>query len=224
MHARVIAYVQFQRFNHVEDIPSWYFSRRKALRVRLVRQSASDPSVFFVYHTPLLRRVLLQDTLPPLAQYDAPNLLAVRPFGVQVDESAHEWVYSNFVSSQRYMTIQLLHRLNTPDVDGERAVATCNMALRRPPFRRDFAQEIIANGYGECIPESMDKYDDGTNASVALLAKHLHKLDVSQKHAQVMQYGIWKDWQDEKLSSRVVSAGRRATVRGLQKLVDKITT
>lgn len=32
----------------------------------------------------------------------------------------------------------------------------------QPPFRRDFVQEIVANGYGECIPESMSKYDDGT--------------------------------------------------------------
>lgn len=32
----------------------------------------------------------------------------------------------------------------------------------QPPFRRDFAQEIVANGYGECIPEFMNKYDDGT--------------------------------------------------------------
>lgn len=147
---------QFQRFNRVEDIPSWYFSRRKALRVRLVRQSASDPSIFLVYHTPLLRRVVLQDTLPPLVLHDAadaPHLLAVRPFGVQVDESAQEWLYSNFVSSQRYMTIHLLHRcahelesvvtwvgvaadaaycrLSIPDAEGESTVATCNMSLRR---------------------------------------------------------------------------------------------
>lgn len=110
--ACVLACAQFQRFDRVEIIPSWYFSRRKALRVRLVRQSASDPSVFFVYHTPLLRRVLLQDTLPPLVGHEAPDsqLLAVRPFGVQVDESAHEWVHANFVSSQRYMTVQLLRR------------------------------------------------------------------------------------------------------------------
>lgn len=59
--------------------------------------------------------------------------------------------------------------------------------------------------------------------SLAPLVKRLQQLDASQKHAQVMQYGIWKDWQEETLSSRVMSAGKRVTARGFQKLVDKIT-
>lgn len=55
------------------------------------------------------------------------------------------------------------------------------------------------------------------------LIKRLQQLEATQKHAQVMQYGIWKDWQDEKLSNRVVSAGKRVTARGFQKLYNKIT-
>lgn len=105
--------LQFQRFSRVDDIPPWYFSCQKKLRVRMIRQCEEDPSVFYVYHTPLLRRLVLQDTLPPTDQlYSSAttNLLAVRPFGIQVDESSQEWIWSNFVSSHRYMTLQLLHR------------------------------------------------------------------------------------------------------------------
>lgn len=97
----------------VDDIPLGHFLRRKKLRVRLVRMSTEDPSVFFVYHTPFARRVFLKDTLPTDTLASAQNkstLLAVRPFGVQVDESAEEWVWANFVSSHRYMTVELLHR------------------------------------------------------------------------------------------------------------------
>ncbi|GAB9467770.1 hypothetical protein Gpo141_00005105 [Globisporangium polare] len=217
----------FQRFNRIDDIPPWCFSRHKKLRVRMMRQCDDDPSVFYVYHTPFLRRFLLQDALPPnellFSSSATRNLLAVRPFGVQVDESSHEWILSNYVSSHRYMTIHLLHRLSIAGIDGNSTVATCNMSLRRPPFRRDFAQEIVANGYGECIPESMSKYDDGTGQSLVPLAKRLQQLEASQRHAQVMQYGIWENWQEEKLSSRVVSAGKRVTARGFQKLIDKIT-
>ncbi|RLN50496.1 hypothetical protein BBJ28_00019676 [Nothophytophthora sp. Chile5] len=85
-----------------------------SLRVRMIRQSQQDPSVFFVYHTPFLRRAILQDVLPKSSLAgqgaNANELLAVRPFGVRVDESAQEWVWANFVSSNRYLTIQLLQR------------------------------------------------------------------------------------------------------------------
>ncbi|KAF1317764.1 hypothetical protein FI667_g14549, partial [Globisporangium splendens] len=156
----------FQRFSKVDEIPSWYFSQHKKLCVRMIRQCEDDPSIFYVYHTPFLRRTLLQDTLPR-------DLLFPK------------------------------------DV----------IAL---PFTRDFANEIVANGYGECIPESLSKYDDGTEQSLEPLIKRLKQLEATQKHAQVMQYGIWKDWQEEKLSERVVSAGKRVTARGLQKLYNKI--
>lgn len=80
----------------------------------MMRQCAEDPSIFYVYHTPFLRRFVLQDTLPPnellFSSSSTKNLLAVRPFGVQVDESSHEWILSNYVSPHRYMTIHLLHR------------------------------------------------------------------------------------------------------------------
>jgi hypothetical protein len=106
---------QLHRFNSVDDIPLGHFLRRKKLRVRLIRQSKDDPSVFYVYHTPFVRRVLLKDTLPSdtsalVGREQPKTLLAVRPFGVQVDESAEEWIWANFVSPHHDMTIQLLHR------------------------------------------------------------------------------------------------------------------
>lgn len=54
------------------------------------------------------------------------------------------------------------------------------------------------------------------------LKARLDKLETCQRHAQVMQYGIWKDWQDADLSTRVVSAGKRATAKGLQKIMTSI--
>lgn len=98
----------------MDDIPLGDYLRRKKLRVRMIRQSQDDPSVFYVYHAPFARRVLLRDTLPrslrAISLDRRGGLLAVRPFGIQVDESAQEWVWSNLVSPHRYMTIQLLHR------------------------------------------------------------------------------------------------------------------
>jgi hypothetical protein len=61
-----------------------------------------------------------------------------------------------------------------------------------------------------------------SDTSVSSLAQRLKKLETAQKHAQVMQHGIWKDWQEEKLSDRVLSAGKRATSKGFKKLVDSI--
>ncbi|KAL3670144.1 hypothetical protein V7S43_004459 [Phytophthora oleae] len=213
------------RINKVEEIPLWQFARRKRLRVRMIRQSRADPSIFYVYHTPFLRRTVLRDELPQSLtvgigeKKKASDLLAVRPFGVQVDESSEEWVWSNFVSSHRYMTIELLQRVN---VKGSESVATCNIALRRPPLGGDFAQELVSHGNAECIPENLENYDNGADTAISSLARRLKKLEASQKHAQVMQYGIWKDWQEEKLSDRVLSASKRATTNGFKKLVDSI--
>ncbi|KAL4128904.1 hypothetical protein PRIC2_007884 [Phytophthora ramorum] len=214
------------RVNSVEEIPLWQFARRKKLRVRMVRQSRRDPSVFYVYHTPFVRRTVLQDVLPPSSvlgvttQKKKENeLLAIRLFGVQIDESSEEWVWSNFVSSHRFMTVQLLQRIN---MEGGESVATCNAALKRPPFGGDFAQELVSHGYAECIPEILENYDNGSETAILSLAQRLKKLEAAQKYAQVMQYGIWKDWQDEKLSERMLSAGKRATTKGFKKLVDSI--
>ncbi|RLN31298.1 hypothetical protein BBI17_002256 [Phytophthora kernoviae] len=109
---------------------------------------------------------LLQDVLPQNSvgelvgsKKKGSELLAIRPFGVQVDESSEEWVWSNFVSSHRYMTIQLLQRIN---VEGNESVATCNISLRRPPFGGDFAQELVSYGCAECIPEILENYDNGS--------------------------------------------------------------
>lgn len=95
----------------MNDIPSWYFTQHKKLRVRLLRQSTQDPSVFYVYHTPFWRRAVLQDSMPKDELFtDESRLIAVRVFGVQVDKCSQEWIWANFVSSHRYMTVQLLHR------------------------------------------------------------------------------------------------------------------
>uniref|UniRef100_M4BZG2 Uncharacterized protein n=1 Tax=Hyaloperonospora arabidopsidis (strain Emoy2) TaxID=559515 RepID=M4BZG2_HYAAE len=80
------------RFTHVDDIPLWQFARRKKLRVRMIRQSRQHPSVMYVYHTPLLRRTVLQDVLPSSLQNEVngrkkkeeekkSDLIAIRPFG-----------------------------------------------------------------------------------------------------------------------------------------------
>ncbi|KAF4044287.1 hypothetical protein GN244_ATG03376 [Phytophthora infestans] len=210
------------RVNKVEDIPLWQFARRKKLRVRLIRQSRQDPSIFYVYHTPFFRRVVLQDVLPQslavsVSGKKESDLLAVRLFGVQVDETSEEWVWFNFVSSHRYLTIQLLQRIS---VEGSERVATCNIALRRWPLGKDFAHELVSHGYAECIPENLENYDNGSESGISYLAQRLKKLETAQKHAQVMQYGVWKDWHEEKLSDRVLSAGKRATTKGLKKIID----
>ncbi|POM62977.1 hypothetical protein PHPALM_27804 [Phytophthora palmivora] len=151
------------RVNNVEEIPLWQFARRKKLRVRMIRQSRQDPSVFYVYHTPFVRRTVLQDVLPQSLTVGGntkkKDLLAIRPFGVQVDESSEEWVWSNFVSSHRYMTIQLLQRIS---VEGSESVATCNIALRKLPLGGDFAQELVSHGFAECISENLENYDNGS--------------------------------------------------------------
>ncbi|DAZ96550.1 TPA: hypothetical protein N0F65_011227 [Lagenidium giganteum] len=213
----------FQRFNHVDEIPSWYFAQNKKLRARIIRQCEHDPSIFYVYHTPFPRRWLLNDTLPRdlYTPEGGSHTLAVRPFGVQVDESSQEWVWANFVSSHRYVTLRLLHRMNA-DQTSDESVATCAISMRRPPFGKDLGEEIVGRGYGEAIVETMEKYDNGSASHMTLLFQRLAKLEARQKHAQVMQYGIWKGWQEDKLSERVVSAGKRATIRGFQRLVDKI--
>eukprot|EP00644_Phytophthora_capsici_P003993 jgi/Phyca11/533627/estExt2_fgenesh1_pg.C_PHYCAscaffold_150121 len=152
------------------------FARRKKLRVRMIRQSRADPSIFYVYHTPFLRRTVLQDELPQsltasIGEKKKENdLLAVRPFGVHVDESSEEWVWSNFVSSHRYMTIELLQRLT---VKGSESVATCNIALKRSPLGGDFAQELVSHGYAECIPENLENYDNGEGTAISSLAHRL---------------------------------------------------
>jgi hypothetical protein len=93
----------------VEEIPSHLFRQRKTIRVRMMRQSTSDPNVFYVYHTPFLRRILLQDSLASISIGDTP-LLAVRAFGIQVDESAEHWIWSNVISTHQRMNLQLLHK------------------------------------------------------------------------------------------------------------------
>ncbi|TDH69041.1 hypothetical protein CCR75_006980 [Bremia lactucae] len=210
------------RFNSVEDIPPWQFMRRKKLRVRMIRQAREDPSVFYVYHTPIFRRLMLKDVLPPLPTIASASnetkragLLAVRPFGVDVAKSSEEWVWSNFISSNRYLTIRLLQRHNVKDSE---SIATCIMTFWKPPLGKDFAHELISQGYAKCIPENLKDYDNGSPAAMSYLAQRLKKLNAAQKRAQSMQYGIWKDWQEAKLSDRLFSASKRATTKGFSRL------
>ncbi|KAJ0406853.1 hypothetical protein P43SY_008875 [Pythium insidiosum] len=150
---------QLHQFKHVDDIPSHFFLRQKTIRVRMVRQSERDPSVFYVYHTPFLRRLLLQDTLPRVGVAGGVQpLIAVRAFGIRVDEGAQEWLWSNVVSLHRPLKLTLLHRLEGV-VDGEETVATCFMKIQKLPFDRDLAQELVSRGLAESIPETLSKYD-----------------------------------------------------------------
>ncbi|KAI9912328.1 hypothetical protein PsorP6_006699 [Peronosclerospora sorghi] len=216
-----------QRVKNVEDIPLWQFARRKKLRVRLVRQSRPDPSIFYVYHTPFLRRTGRRDVLPKSGlngldekeENEEKDLLAIRLFGVRVHKIAEEWIWATFVSSSRYMTIQLLQRIH---VEATGSVATCHVALRRLPFGRDFARELVSLGYAECIPEKLETYDTGSLTATSSLGRRLRKLEAAQRHAQIMQYGIWKEWQDTNISDRVLAAGRRATRKGFQRLIRKL--
>jgi hypothetical protein len=77
----------------------------------------------------------LNDDLPPFLETLDPqnkkNLLAVRPFGIQVDESATQWIYANYVSSHRYVNIELLHRLCYEDDINLDQVATCGISIRK---------------------------------------------------------------------------------------------
>lgn len=75
----------------------------------MIRQNKDNPNIFYVYHVPWLRRILLQDRLPPEIN-KMPPFLPIRAFGVQVDESAHDWLEKNAISNHQYMKIELLHK------------------------------------------------------------------------------------------------------------------
>ena len=113
----------FSRFKQVEDIPLWHFARRKKLRVRMIAQSQSDPNVLYVSHVPFVRRTMLRDATGDPSSIlqmaiakkqqttqQTSDLIAVRLFGVRVDNRSNEWVDANLVASHRYLTIQLLQR------------------------------------------------------------------------------------------------------------------
>ena len=61
-----------------------------------------------------------------------------------------------------------------------------------------------------------------SSGNVSDLHKRLRDLKAAQKRAQVMQYGIWTDWQHDKLTDRVVSTAKRTALKGFQKVVDRI--
>jgi hypothetical protein len=71
---------------------------------------------------------------------------------------------------------------------------------------------LVSNPEVRCSPNA-----------IAPLLQRFKQLEAAQKKAQTMQYGIWKDWQEDKLTDRVFSAGKRVTSRGFQKLVRKVT-
>ncbi|CAI5728376.1 unnamed protein product [Hyaloperonospora brassicae] len=225
----------FSRFKRVEDIPLWHFARRKKLRVRMIAQSQSDPNVLYVCHVPFVRCTMLRDAAgdpssvlqmaiakKQQTKQQRSDLIAVRPFGVRVDKRSNEWIDATLVASHRYLTIQLLQRRSHVESSEYGSVAVCNIAQRRFPLRQDVAQELVARGYAECIPEHLEHYDNGSSGNVADLTKRLRNLKAAQKRAQVMQYGIWTDWRQDKLTDRVVSTAKRTALKGLQKVVDRI--
>lgn len=208
----------FHRYDTLDSIPSWYFAQQKRIRARIIRQNHEDPNILFVYHTPFWRRLLLFDTMPPLSLgrvAGAPEkTIPIRLFGVDVDESSSEWMLSKMVSSNRYVTLELLRRLDSHDPE---QMAICTARFTPMLFSRDLAEELVSKGLAECLPEDLTKYSQSDE-----LAGRLARLETMQKHAQLMQYGIWKDWSEERLRDRILSAGKRMTYKGLQRLKNSV--
>lgn len=59
--------------------------------------------------------------------------------------------------------------------------------------------------------------------AVVPLMQRLERLEIIQKRAQSMQYGIWFDWTESDWKKRVLNAGKRATSKGVRRLVKRIT-
>ncbi len=53
----------------------------------------------------------------------------------------------------------------------------------------------------------------------AVLSKQLARYEMDQSSAQIMQYGIWKEWREEQLSQRLAAASQRWLKRAWQRLV-----
>ncbi|CAK4615486.1 unnamed protein product [Aphanomyces euteiches] len=194
------------------------------IKARVLGQSATDPSTLYVYHTPWLRRVLLKETMPKGMEAgvglltDKSSLLAVRPYGVEMQDEAKRWIYVDFVASRRYVIVELLYR---PPASPEAPVGACSISTSRGLFfRSDMAEYAVTRGIAICRaePEVELAKPNMSNRSIHRLNKRTKRLMSSEQHAQTMRYGMWKDWAEETMSDRVVSAGKRASHAAMQRI------
>ncbi|KAF0699030.1 Aste57867_10375 [Aphanomyces stellatus] len=134
------------------------------ITARVLGQSAKDPSTLYVYHTPWIRRVLFKETLPRSFEVsglltDKSSLLAVRPYGVDMQDDAKRWLYLDFVAARRYVTVELLYRPPVnPDHDDQESVATTGAAcaISTPKnifFNSDMAETAVSRGIAKCREE-----------------------------------------------------------------------
>ncbi|KAH9143012.1 hypothetical protein AeRB84_012955 [Aphanomyces euteiches] len=217
--ARTLAFDRLTRYTSLETLPVGV-----PIKARVLGQSATDPSTLYVYHTPWLRRVLLKETMPKGMEAgvglltDKSSLLAVRPYGVEMQDEAKRWIYVDFVASRRYVTVELLYR---PPASPEAPVGACSISTSRGLFfRSDMAEYAVTRGIAICRaePEFELAKPNMSNRSIHRLNKRTKRLMSSEQHAQTMRYGMWKDWAEETMSDRVVSAGKRASHAAMQRI------
>ncbi|EQC35320.1 hypothetical protein SDRG_07032 [Saprolegnia diclina VS20] len=200
------------RFSTIPTLPLG-----KKVVARVVGQHPKDPTVLYVYHTPFLRRVFLRETLPRgmsghelIGDPTKCGVLAVRPFGVQFETD--DVLYSHLVSKQRYVKLEMLYRTKEPDL------GVCAMSTRSYIRRQDVAETAVSQGVGVCRVESFAETGVTSASCVPKMEARAQRLLHCEKHAQTMRFGRWKDWQEDELSQRIVSAGKRASNAALHKV------
>ncbi|OQR88801.1 hypothetical protein THRCLA_10093 [Thraustotheca clavata] len=189
----------------------------KKVVARVVGQHPNDPTVLYVYHTPFLRRVLLRETLPRgmsvsgiVGDPAKSNVLPVRPFGVEFEND--NFLYDNLVSRQRYVKLEMLFRSKEP------SVGVCGISIRNFIRRTDIAEMAVSQGVGICRIEEFESNGQTSASCIPKMEKRAQSLLRCERYAQTMRYGRWKEWQEEELSQRIVSAGRRASSAALTKV------
>ncbi|ETV78201.1 hypothetical protein H257_08386 [Aphanomyces astaci] len=207
---------------------------------RVLGQHAADPSTLYVYHTPWVRRVLLKETLPRGMDVsghltDTSSVIAVRPFGVDMQDEAKRWLYSDFVAARRYVTIELLYRPPPPLSSSSStdyppavvpptptlAVGACSISTPKNLFfRQDMAEFAVARGIAVCRPEpDVDVVKPNmSRRSIKRLERRTKRLASRQEYAQTMRYGVWKEWAEPEVAQRMVSAGKRASTAAMQRI------
>ncbi|ETV98491.1 hypothetical protein H310_08629 [Aphanomyces invadans] len=201
---------------------------------RVLGQHPADPSTLFVYHSPWVRRVLLKETLPRGMDVsgflsDKSSLLAVRPFGVDMQDEAKRWIYTDFVASKRYVTIELLYRppptapSDSPVVEEPAKVVVGACSISTPKnvfFKEDMAEFAVARGIAVCRsePEVDAVKSNMSHRSIRRLERRSRRLAARQEYAQAMRFGVWKNWTEAEMSQRLVSAGKRASNAAMQRI------
>ncbi|OQR86046.1 hypothetical protein ACHHYP_11066 [Achlya hypogyna] len=202
------------RFSTVTSLPLG-----KKVTARVVGQHPRDPTVLYVYHTPLLRRVLLRETLPRgmsvnglIGDPAKCNVFAVRPFGVQFEHD--DFLFSTLVSKQRYVKMEMLFR----DKSTEPAIGVCAMSTRSFIRQNDVAEAAVNQGLGVCRVEELGDHSQTSASCIPKMESRAQRLLRCEKYAQTMRFGCWKDWQEEELGQRIVAAGKRASNAALNKV------